>query len=178
MAKLAVFRSAEFGEATLPLPEPLPEAVEAGVFCDAITGCGTPNQTQIRALTEEHARELWSLLHDLAFLTECASRGLSPSSGRPFPTQAKYETTYLAMNLEAHRLTEHYRDLLEAYASGFGHDAAEALDRSLIQLVDRPIEVPLPRRVGILQRELLKRECAAVFLKEPRARQVWATSNS
>ncbi|QEG36143.1 hypothetical protein [Bythopirellula goksoeyrii] len=150
--ELAGFTSSEFGEARLPLPEPIPEAVEAGVFTEAIPGTGAPNEPQVRAITVEYARVLYRLLQDLAYLTECASQGISPDTGRPFPTQQEYVAAFQAMNTEAHRLTDHYRSLIETYACGFGYEAAEALDQSMMQLVDRPIKVPLPKRVPIQQK--------------------------
>lgn len=119
----------EFEQSVLPCPEPLPLAVEAGVFGFDEEGAFVPSVESVRALTMEHASELASTLLDFLHAEHCAALGINPESGRAPRGGEGREALISRLRREVSRLKEHYEDLLAAYAEGFGGEAASALDR-------------------------------------------------
>lgn len=117
----------EFGRGLLPCPEPSAAAVEAGVFGFDEHGVIVPSMEDVRAVTEEHARELLCLTLDILHLRCCWLHGMDPTSGKVPSGEARRSSLKERIAREAERLEERYQDMLAAYADGFGWSAADAL---------------------------------------------------
>lgn len=140
----------EFGGCIPPCPKPSAAAVEAGVFGFDEDSVAVPSLDDVRALTEEHARELISILHEFGHLQRCAKLALDPVSGRAPRGRARRQALVERLGRECEKLGQHYDDALAAYADGFGWDAAEELDRFVKTLYSEA--APRPRPMS--QREL------------------------
>ena len=68
--------------AGLPCPEPLPTAIEGGLFGMEVSGPIVPDAEDVASITEEHAREMVALLTDIGYLERCQAIGVAPESGR------------------------------------------------------------------------------------------------
>lgn len=122
--------------AGFPVPRPLDEAVEAGVFGWDVTGPLEPDATQVQALTEEHSWELLSVLCDIRWLSACLAHRCDPATGSSPKTVAAAHRLNTASE-DLRTLQAHFDALLSVYADAFGTDAAEDLDRFVQnQLVD------------------------------------------
>ncbi|NOT01211.1 MAG: hypothetical protein HOP29_11350 [Phycisphaerales bacterium] len=112
----------------LPVPKPLREAVAHGVFGLTEEGPIDPDEEDVRALTEEHARQLIATLADAQAVEDALRTGEDPRTGRVPKTQEarKHLAEFLAR--ENTRLKNAYSSALAAYAGGFGGDATHQLD--------------------------------------------------
>lgn len=131
-------------DAPLPVPEPLQEAVEAGVFGVCVDGSLRPSVEEVAALTREQARELLSLLVDLRHLKRCLERHLNPHTHQPLVSWEIRERIERSMQAGVENVRENYTACLSAYADAFGSSAAEGLDTCVQQLLERP-ELDLER---------------------------------
>jgi hypothetical protein len=133
--------------AVLPCPEPLAEAVHAGVFGYDEQGLIVPDAEDVRAMTEEHARELVITLSELDHLRRCAHYPIDPVSGKTPRSEEGRERLVNRLNNQAAQLEQHYEDVLAAYADGFGLEAADSLDRVVRENCDdASSELPLLQR--------------------------------
>lgn len=143
-------QSSEWGKATIPCPNPSAAAVEAGVFGFDEIGVIIPTSDDVRALTEEHARELYWILHESFHLRYCVSHGIDPVSGRAPRGSDQRLALLKRLERETHSLAQQYDDALAAYTDGFGLEAAEALDA----FVNAALSSPQPETPPSWQREL------------------------
>jgi hypothetical protein len=67
-------------------PQPTEEAIEAGIISDEDL---TPGN--IRAIHDEHAREMLAMLRDLDAIMDARRRGVDPSTGHAHRTTASKE---------------------------------------------------------------------------------------
>ena len=111
-----------------PLALPLPAAVAAGVFGLTEDGPVNPDDGEVRAMTEEHARELLVLLADLQAAEVGMRTGEDPRTGRIPKTPESRSKLAQFLERESTRLKTAYGDALAAFVQGFGEDATAALD--------------------------------------------------
>lgn len=140
----------EFLQASFPCPQPLADAVDAGVFGYDENRVVIPDIEDVRSLTEEHARELVCILQDLDHVRRCAQGGIDPDRQKIPRGHVCHAKVAERLKSEAAHLACHYDDALAAYADGFGWEAADELDRYVRALCQRTGSVELPR----IQREL------------------------
>lgn len=114
--------------ADLPVPEPLAESVSHGIFGVTEGGSIDPDEEEVRALTQEHAREMMATLADAQAVEDALRTGEDPRTGKV--PSAEESRTKLAEFLvrEEKRLKNQYSIALAAYAQGFGDEATQALD--------------------------------------------------
>jgi len=137
-------------------PPPRAEAIGAGVF--GTEEC--PDEQAVRAIHEEHAKELLAVLLDLDALDSASVQGVDPRTGTKPRTDAGREKLQRFFRTEPVRLDEHFRSLMDVYADGFGQEAAahfEAFIRATHESRDfeteplshspMPVPVPLPEAV-------------------------------
>lgn len=124
--------------ADLPTPEPLREAVRAGIFGICADGTLTPSPTEVASLTEEQARELVSTLCDLRHLRRCLERHLNPHTCQPLRSWEIRERVERSMRQGVENLAANYGASLEAYVTAFGAEAGEELDAYVRGLLERP----------------------------------------
>lgn len=137
----------EFQRGTLPCPDPLESSVNAGVFGYDEQGLVVPDADDVRAMTEEHARELRVILSELDHVNRCARHGIDPVSGKLPRGEERREALTKRLQSQAAQFAEYYEDALAAYADGFGWEAAAALDRFVRENCDQPSpEPPLVQR--------------------------------
>lgn len=112
----------------LPIPAPLPTAIEAGVFGLDLDGPIVPDREQIEALTCEHANEMIILLADSQVLEDAIRLEYDPATGRTPSTPEAKQSLLAKLDNEWKRLLQAYDDAVGSYADGFGDSAAKALD--------------------------------------------------
>lgn len=112
----------------LPIPVPLRQAVDAGVFGQTVTGPVEPDADEVAALTEQHADEMIVLLADCNAVNDSIRNGCDPHTGRVPKTSEAQTRLAESLHAEARRLSNAYADAIAAYAQAFGDDAAQALD--------------------------------------------------
>ncbi|TWT44364.1 hypothetical protein RAS1_07780 [Phycisphaerae bacterium RAS1] len=112
----------------LPIPAPLPQAVDAGVFGQTVNGPVEPDVDEVAALTEQHADEMIVLLADCNAIEDSIRDGCDPRTGRVPKTPEARTRLAESLQAEAHRLSTAYADAVAAYAGAFGDEAAQALD--------------------------------------------------
>lgn len=111
-----------------PLAAPLREAVAQGVFGTTTEGSLDPDEEEVRAMTEEHGRELIALLADIQAVEDSVRTGEDPRTGKtPRTPEAEAKLRDFLENEEP-RLKSAYAAALDAYARGFGNEAASGLD--------------------------------------------------
>jgi hypothetical protein len=139
-------------------PTPLTEAVEAGVFGYE----EDPTSEQIESIHIERANELLAILDNVASCESAKVTGVSPSTGKRPRTAATQRRLAEQLEQEPARLHAKFTDLFEAYAEGFGEQAAKqfenwvrhihrnGLQRPAIpsQEIDLPVPQPLTSAVN------------------------------
>jgi hypothetical protein len=119
--------------------------MESGVF----GYLDLPDADDVRAMTEQHARELLITLRELELVERCARYATDPVSGKMPRSEERRERLVERLTDQAAQLVQYYEDALAAYADGFGSEAADALDRFVRENCDRPSPEP-----PLLQRSL------------------------
>ncbi|RIK66074.1 MAG: hypothetical protein DCC65_10645 [Planctomycetota bacterium] len=112
----------------LPIARPLQNAVDQGVFGVTTDGPINPDENEVRAMTEEHGRELVSRLADLQVVEDSLRTGEDPQTGRTPKSPEASRKLREHLDAELPRLKAAYAAALEAFARGFGDSAASALD--------------------------------------------------
>jgi len=107
-------------------PEPLPEAIEAGIVTDEDT-----EPENIRAIHEQHARELFAALNSLDVVLDARRRGVDPTTGLPPETSAGNERLKKMFATEPARLERWRQTLLDTYETAFGAEAADAFGKAI-----------------------------------------------
>lgn len=108
-------------------PMPLPEALAAGLLCEAEV-----DLEQVAALHEELERDALGLLAELDAMADMVRRGLEPRTGRLPATEARREEIgRMADSLTAARDMA-MEQILAAYIDAFGLEAGCAFRRFLI----------------------------------------------
>jgi len=111
-----------------PMAKPLREVVEAGVFGTTTDGPIDPDEVEVRAMTEEHGHELVAILADIQAVEDAVKTGEDPRTGKtPRTTEAETKLREF-LDAEKPRLKSAYATALDAYARGFGEEAAAAID--------------------------------------------------
>lgn len=98
----------------LPCPTPLPEAAEAGVFGQTEAGPVSPDESEVREITEEHARQMVSLFTDLSHLVWCDKYRLDPRNLRPIPL-SREETIKAQLAREIAEYAWQYQSCVDVY---------------------------------------------------------------
>jgi hypothetical protein len=124
--KLEELQTPEWSD--VPLARPLPEAVAEGVFGATTDGPIEPDGEEVRAMTEEHGRELVAILADIQAVEDARRTGEDPRTGKlPRTPEADVKLREF-LEQEEPRLRSAYAAALDAYARGFGQQAAASLD--------------------------------------------------
>jgi hypothetical protein len=107
-------------------PEPLEEAIEAGKLNedDAVP-------ENLKALHEEHAQHLLTLLSDLDALLDARRRGVDPQTGRVPRTPKQKERLESTFRTEPGRLEREFDVLMDVYEEAFGAGAADAFRKAV-----------------------------------------------
>ena len=134
----------------MPCPEPAAAAVDAGVFGFDEHGVIDPSADDVRAMTEEHARELLGIVIEVDHLQRCWRHGVDPVSGKVPRSGNRREALRDRLVREVERLEQHYQNMLAAYAEGFGWTATDALHQFVNE--NRPDSSPEPR--PLVQQEM------------------------
>ena len=121
--------SSGFGRGDLPCTEPSAAALEAGLFGIDEHGAFVPNADDVRAITAEHARELWCLLVELDYMQHCSQYEIDPLSWQAPRSGARRVELRGRLAREAEKLQQQYQGALAAYVEGSGEEGAAALDR-------------------------------------------------
>jgi hypothetical protein len=127
----------------LPCPQPLPEAIDAGVF--GVCGDGTlgPSPDEVAAITAEHACGMLDLLCQVKHLERCLRYDIHPTSGKPMHGPDREERRSAVIR-RTKALTLDYDARREAYAAAFGWNSATALDELLQDLVRESASPSVP----------------------------------
>ncbi len=115
----------------LVVPEPLPEAVECGVFGMEESGPVIPDAEQIALLVREHAEELLNTIMDIDALQDGIRRGIDPRTGRAPKTEAQRIKLDEFLKRAELRLQRTRDDALAVYADAFGDENARVLEEHL-----------------------------------------------
>lgn len=107
-------------------PQPLPEAIEAGMVSDE-----DAEPENIRAIHEEHAREMFAALLALDVMLDARRRGVDPETGHAPATQAGHERLQTLFATEPARLERWWQTLLDTYETTFGAEAADAFGKAI-----------------------------------------------
>jgi len=118
-------------------PAPTPEALDAGILDDE--DCEPEN---VRAIHEEHAREVLAALRDLDEALDARRLGLDPKTGKS-PTTDAGQQRLRQLESEPARLEQWWTTLMETYEQGFGPEAADAFGKA-IRAWHAGIEVTAP----------------------------------
>jgi len=132
---LDLFDPLRQGELPLPCPKPLAEAVEAGLFGVCANGSYSPTTAEVSTLTEEHVRELLVTLLEEKHLRWCLKYSINPRNGCRLGTGTRRDEVVKSMLDKAAKLSEHYAGCLDAYAGGFGFEAADNLGSWVCELL-------------------------------------------
>jgi hypothetical protein len=107
-------------------PHPTDEALAAGILQEEDMA-----PDNLRALHDEHARELLGVLHDLDAVQEARRLGVDPATGRRPATPVALERLQKLYVSESRRLECQWRGQMAAYESAFGSDAANAFAEAI-----------------------------------------------
>jgi hypothetical protein len=107
-------------------PEPMPEAIDAGVIYDEDA---TPEN--VRALHEEHVRESLAVLCDLERVLDARRRGVDPRNNKAPVLKEARERLRKFFGTEPARLERWWQTLMDTYAEVFGNEAAEAFGQTV-----------------------------------------------
>jgi hypothetical protein len=125
--------------AGLPCPQPLPTAIEGGIFGMEVDGPIVPDAEDVDSITEEHAREMLVLFTEIAYLQRCQAVGIVPESGRRPRTEEQHERLAARLTKVLADFRDKYEQCLDLYEQAFGAEAARQLDvwvRTSCQAVD------------------------------------------
>ncbi len=107
-------------------PQPTDEALDAGIIPDEDT-----RPENIRAIHDEHARELLAVLHDLNVVLDARRRGVDPRNDKaPMLAPAK-ERLQKFFETEPVRLERWWQAQMGIYEEAFGPDAADAFAKAI-----------------------------------------------
>jgi hypothetical protein len=153
-------------------PPPTQEALDAGTMSDE-----DAEPENLRAIHDEHARELLMTLHDLDAVLDARRRGVDPRNNKaPMLAEAK-ERLQKFFQTEPARLEQWFKSLMDTYESAFGAEAADAFGKAVrawdagVDVIDesRPAaSLPVPANEPEKPPEISKPEPAPV--KIPRKR--------
>ena len=126
-------------------PQPTEQAIEAGLI-----SAEDISLENIRAIHEEHAREMLATLHDLDAVRDAKRRGVDPATGKPPRTAASRERLQKLYESEPLRLERWFENLLGVYADTFGQEAADSFGNAVrawhagvkVTLISEPENVP------------------------------------
>jgi hypothetical protein len=107
-------------------PQPTPEAIEAGIVAEEDLSADN-----IRAIHDEHARELLMVLHDLDAVRDARRRSVDPTTGKAPRTSAAREKLQSLLEKEPQRLEQAWQSLMGSYESAFGSQAADAFAKAI-----------------------------------------------
>jgi hypothetical protein len=119
-------------------PEPMPEAIDAGVISDEDA---TPEN--VRALHAEHARESLAVLHDLDRVLDARRRGVDPRNNKVPILREATERLRKFFDTEPARLDRWWQTLMDTYEEVFGPEAADAFGQT-VRTWHAGAEVPGP----------------------------------
>jgi hypothetical protein len=107
-------------------PQPTEDAIDNGIISDEDL---TPDN--IKAIHDEHAREMLAALHDLDAIMDARRGGVDPATGHAPRSPAAKERLKKLFATEPARLERSYQNLLDTYADAFGQEAADAFDKAM-----------------------------------------------
>jgi hypothetical protein len=138
-------------------PMPTPQAMDVGIISDE-----DAQPENVKAIHDEHARELLITLNDLDAVLDARRRGVDPRNNKAPMLQEAKERLQKFFETEPGRLENWYANLLGVYEDAFGPEAAQAFDKAVrawragIEVIDQtkkpiasltpptPPEKPLP----------------------------------
>lgn len=112
---------------TTTFPQPTEEALETGEFLDEDN-----HPENIKAIHDEHARELLIILHDRDAVLDAKRRGVDPATDKPPRTHASRERSRRLYESEPARLDLAFNGQMVAYEYAFGSEAAHAFNRFIV----------------------------------------------
>jgi len=107
-------------------PQPTPEAIDAGVVSDEDAA-----PQNVRAIHEEHARQMLAVLRDLDAVLDARRKGVDPATGKPPRTPGSRERLSKLFANEPARLEHWWQTLMDTYEQAFGPEAADAFGKAL-----------------------------------------------
>jgi hypothetical protein len=107
-------------------PEPLPEAIDAGIISDE-----DAEPENLRAIHEEQARQLLVTLRDLNFVGDARRRLFDPRTGKAPNSPEDKERLQKQLVGETQRLELWWQTLIDTYAEAFGEEAADAFGKAI-----------------------------------------------
>jgi hypothetical protein len=124
-------------------PQPTPEAIDAGVVSDEDA---TPEN--VRAIHEEHARQMLAVLRELDAVLDARRNGVDPRNNKaPMLKEAK-ERLQKFFETEPARLERWWQALMDTYEQAFGPAAADAFGKALrARHAGIPVTAEKPRAV-------------------------------
>jgi hypothetical protein len=139
-------------------PQPTEQAIEAGLI-----SAEDISLENIRAIHEEHAREMLATLHDLDAVRDAKRRGVDPATGKPPRTAASRERLQKLYESEPLRLERWFENLLGVYADTFGQEAADSFGKAVrawdagvkVTLISEPENVP-PATIASAETTIVK----------------------
>ncbi|QDV74519.1 hypothetical protein [Botrimarina mediterranea] len=115
--------TSSWGELTLPSPEPLEIAIEAGVFGVCREGSPRPSPGEVASIVKEHSIALTATLLEQRHVERSLTLRVHPRTGWPLSEPDRLDE----LQREYNDLTNQYEGLVDAYASAFGFAAADFL---------------------------------------------------
>jgi hypothetical protein len=107
-------------------PQPTPEAIDAGVISDEDA---TPEN--VRAIHDEHARELLAVLSDLDTVLDARRLGVNPRNNKKPMLQPAKERLQKFFETEPDRLQRWWQNQMDVYETAFGAEAADAFGKAI-----------------------------------------------
>lgn len=111
----------------LPLPEPTPEAVEAGIFGVCADGGFRPSRREILELVAAQVDELVQLVLEIAGYVRAEKTGVYPVSGRTTQSDSQKEKNRQSARRRAQAGRTRFQAHLDAYEGAFGPEACAQL---------------------------------------------------
>jgi hypothetical protein len=110
----------------ITFPQPTQEALDGGIIPDEDT-----RPENIRAIHDEHARELLGVLHELDAVLDARRRGVDPRNNKTPMLAPAQERLQKFFETEPVRLVRWWQAQLDVYAEAFGPDAADAFGKAI-----------------------------------------------
>jgi hypothetical protein len=107
-------------------PQPIDEAIDTGIVSDEDL---TPEN--IRAMHDEHARQLLAALRDLDAVLDARRLGVHPGNRKKPMLAGAKEQLRKFFETEPQRLERWFQTLMDTYESAFGPDAADAFAKAI-----------------------------------------------
>lgn len=118
-----------------PLPEPTPEAVEAGVFGICADGSYRPGRREILEIVAAQITELVQLSVEIDGYVRAEKSGCCPVTGRTTQSALQKDKNRRSAERRAHDARNRFQGYLEAYEGAFGAEASAELHKFVLATV-------------------------------------------